>query len=246
MIKAAPFSFVMVCVVAIAACLGAFRWLYTDKLKEANTRSEQWKSDVEYWKDLANRKPAPPDCPSAPSGSIPPPSGPIRKSKKGTSAHTPPSPSPTPSESPQTTINVPNGIGISGGNVENPTVNNFGPPPVRLTLTQVRDVIPPAASGQSEYKYEKELTVSVSGSYSPVSVGVLCDKPLKAINGSVNAGGSFGNIYMGMDAGRPNLGLVYWEGVAATPSRPVMIRVWADEPFSVKEVGPVKIKGIND
>jgi hypothetical protein len=47
---------------------------------------------------------------------------------------------------PQTTINAPNGIGISGGQVTNPTVNNFAPPERHLTPSQVAAVGTLAAS----------------------------------------------------------------------------------------------------
>lgn len=39
-----------------------------------------------------------------------------------------------PAEPQQTTINAPNGIGISGGNVEHPTVNNFAPPEPNIAI----------------------------------------------------------------------------------------------------------------
>lgn len=38
---------------------------------------------------------------------------------------------------PQTVINAPNGFGITGGNVTNPTVNNFAPPERHLDTQQV-------------------------------------------------------------------------------------------------------------
>jgi hypothetical protein len=47
----------------------------------------------------------------------------------------PPTTTAPPVQPPSTTINAPNGIGISGGNVENPTVNNFAPPEPHITIT---------------------------------------------------------------------------------------------------------------
>jgi hypothetical protein len=60
-IKGAPFSFMIVCVVVITAGYGCIRWYYSDKLKDATTRADQWRSDVDYWKDQAGRKPG---CPA--------------------------------------------------------------------------------------------------------------------------------------------------------------------------------------
>jgi len=54
-IKGAPFSFVIVCVIAIGLCFSGFRWIYREKLVESEKRGQQWKTDVEYWKDLASR-----------------------------------------------------------------------------------------------------------------------------------------------------------------------------------------------
>jgi hypothetical protein len=83
MIKAAPFSFAIVCVVAITAFYGAFRWYYADKIKDANTRADQWKGDVDYWKDQAGRKPECPPTPHAdPKTSTPKPLLPAKPSRR--------------------------------------------------------------------------------------------------------------------------------------------------------------------
>src|SRR6266403_475934 len=60
MIKAAPWSFFIVCVVATATIGGGLQWLYHDKLNEAERRVGQWKSESDYWKELAERKKADP------------------------------------------------------------------------------------------------------------------------------------------------------------------------------------------
>jgi hypothetical protein len=58
-IRAAPWSFVIVCVVAIATINGGFRYAYREKLADSDRRASQWKNDAEYWKEVAGRKPRP-------------------------------------------------------------------------------------------------------------------------------------------------------------------------------------------
>lgn len=54
MIKGAPFAFTFVCVVAVSACLGGFRWFYHEKLTESETLANHWKSEADYWRDVAS------------------------------------------------------------------------------------------------------------------------------------------------------------------------------------------------
>ena len=54
MIKSAPFAFTFVCVVAASACFGGFRWFYHDRLSDGETLAGHWKSEAEYWKNVAS------------------------------------------------------------------------------------------------------------------------------------------------------------------------------------------------
>lgn len=152
------------------------------------------------------------------------------------------------SSAPSTTINsAPNGIAISGGNVQNPTVNNFGPPPVEMRWS-VRDVVPPLADGSetptpSQFKFEKEVTVMVSAPYSPVSIGIVCDSHLEDVRGFLRMRTAAFNKSEGIgDDGKT--ALVYFEGSPATPQQPLIIHVWANQLFSVLQVAQAQINVI--
>lgn len=53
----------------MGVCFGGWKWYYAEHLKGAENRANNWKSDADYWKDVANRKPAAQECPS-PSPSL--------------------------------------------------------------------------------------------------------------------------------------------------------------------------------
>ncbi len=81
---------------------------------------------------------------------------------------------------PQTTINAPNGIGISGGNVANPTVNNYGGampeqpvPGTTPTVTICSSVSP--APGE---KYITTITLQTDIPITRPSYGFLFDGPV--------------------------------------------------------------------
>jgi hypothetical protein len=73
----------------------------------------------------------------APAPAIPQPATPAQNPTK---AHTPKSQITAPATTPQTVINAPGGIGISGGQVTNPTVNNFAPPQRTISKEQLDDL----------------------------------------------------------------------------------------------------------
>ena len=56
-IRAAPWSFSIVCLVVIVACWSGFHYAYQEKLADSDRRATQWKGDADYWKEIANRKP---------------------------------------------------------------------------------------------------------------------------------------------------------------------------------------------
>ena len=53
-IRAAPSSFLFVCVILFSACFGGFQLYYGHRLDDAEKRASQWKNDVDYWKDQAS------------------------------------------------------------------------------------------------------------------------------------------------------------------------------------------------
>lgn len=55
-IRKSPWSFAIVCTVTIGASYGLIQNYYHDKLADSEKRAQQWKGDVDYWKDLAQRK----------------------------------------------------------------------------------------------------------------------------------------------------------------------------------------------
>jgi hypothetical protein len=152
----------------------------------------------------------------------------------------------SPSVPPQTstTINsAPNGIAISGGNVRNPTVNNYGPPPVEMRWS-VRDVIPPMSDGSdtptpSQFKFEQEVTVMVSARYTPVSIGVLCDSHLEDVNGFLRTTTVAFNKTDGI-AADGKTAFTYFEGSPATPQQPLLIHIWANQQFKVLQVSQAR------
>lgn len=54
-ISKAPYSFAIVCFLAVGVLWGGFRYLYNDRLAEAERRAGDWKNDVDYWKDKASQ-----------------------------------------------------------------------------------------------------------------------------------------------------------------------------------------------
>lgn len=52
-IKVVPFSFLMVCVLAIGACTACFKWYYGKKLFDLKEAAEHWQGEAVYWKQQA-------------------------------------------------------------------------------------------------------------------------------------------------------------------------------------------------
>ena len=59
---------------------------------------------------------------------------------------------------------------INGGIVDHPEVNNFGPPPLRVTFSGLRSEGPPGPNG-----YRQAFTVFTNVDWSPVLLNVDCD-----------------------------------------------------------------------
>jgi hypothetical protein len=75
-------------------------------------------------------------------------------------APAPPAPTVTPPQSPVTIASAPNGIAITGGKVNQPTVNNYGPPKLEMNEAQrvaIRDAMKPFA-GQKFTIFKHNMT----------------------------------------------------------------------------------------
>jgi hypothetical protein len=94
-----------------------------------------------------------------------------------TAASAPQTISPT---GPNTINNCPNGICISGGIVDHPTVNNLARPELQLTVSMPVS-IDPKMFGTASAKFVQAITINVNVDYSPVSLAITCDAPVTDI-----------------------------------------------------------------
>lgn len=174
MIRAAPWSFCLVCIVAFTICLVGFRTYYGQKLSDSDGRAQNWKNDADYWKDIANRpsrmvvsNPPPVQSPCPAAESLHKPSK--MKLEFGTKPVNTSDIPPVPIASPQN-VSAPNGIAIGGGRVSNPTVNNFGPPPANLSYTE--EVITPLPRSGEGFKVMK-VHVTTDRSIRGAVIGIV-------------------------------------------------------------------------
>ena len=124
------------------------------------------------------------------------------------------------------TISAPQGIAIGGNaQVSSPTVNNYGPPPLEIRWTD-RSVTP----DRSGFAYEKEVLVSVNTGYTPVSLAVLCDSEISEIMPALST--------MDMRTGISNktVGLISFRSPTITADEPLIVRIYAQNPFNVTAV----------
>ncbi len=108
-------------------------------------------------------KPVPQPCPetgSAPKTGSAPTVVPIPKAK------------PLNTPSPSTVINAPSGIGIAGGEVTNPTVNNFGPPPATFKFTE--EVVTPLSNNGEKFM---KVHITTDRSIPGAIVGIVFSGP---------------------------------------------------------------------
>jgi hypothetical protein len=141
-------------------------------------------------------------------------------------------------QSPSTlqTANAPNGIAITGGTVTNPTVNNYGPPPVEIRFN-ARSI----QSTDPQFEYEAEVTISVNASYSPVSLAFICESEIKKVTFDFGRfAAALLNERIGV-SGDNKIGFVTFEGTAVTPERPLYVHIWASSPFRVTDVKQAKL-----
>jgi hypothetical protein len=179
------------------------------------------------------------------------PAKPPRSSERQ-KANVPTTTSTAPQQPPQPSQSCPNGICIAGDNSGTATVNNFGPPPIHLDWT-ISDVVPPGpvpilapgATPQTTFAYEKQIVLTPSGNYSPVSIGVICGTRIREVRGSLRNGMAALNVRMGVDPTGKNA-YVYFEGSPATHGNPLIIKLWADDPITITDIKEAKLAGIND
>jgi hypothetical protein len=167
-IKGAPFSFLVVCAIAIGLIWGGFRFLYHDKLTESDKRAEQWKSDTEYWKDVASRPKA-----TEVIANVSP--TPVPLMLKHARMFEVPKMIPTPTPVIAQIINAAGGIPITGGNVSNPTVINNGPPPPRVAFRE--EVTAPLPADHSSEKVIK-IHVITDNPIPGLKIGLVFSGPI--------------------------------------------------------------------
>jgi hypothetical protein len=84
-----------------------------------------------------------------------------------------------PQPQPQVQINsAPNGIAIGGGTVANPTVNNFGLPPARLTYTE--QILTPLPANGEGFKV-LQVFIKTDRSIPGAMVGIVFSGPIEPI-----------------------------------------------------------------
>lgn len=137
---------------------------------------------------------------------------------------------------------APNGIANAAPNLGTQSVTNFGPPPITFSFT-ARDVDPPMDGDKpSQYKYEKEVTITPSASYSPVSVAVICDADLESVSALPQQGGAELSPMMGTAFGNKHVALIYFAGSPVTPWNPLVVTLRANQPISVSKVEQAAIR----
>jgi hypothetical protein len=124
----------------------------------------------------------------------------------------------------------------NGGNNNKADVN-CGPQPVEIKYA-VLDVVPPQ---DKPFKYEKQVTVMVNAAYTPVSLGVVCNAEIEAVDARMEGASIRINERKGIDDTK-KVAFAYFEGSPVTPDKPVVIDVWSNQPFSVLEVKQAKIE----
>ena len=173
-IKGAPFSFTIVCIVAIGAIWGGLNYVYRDKLSDSEKRGQHWKDDADYWKDVAEH----PKTTIAQASLSPPPTpSPTPVSSKHSNAivSSKLSPSPTPSPTPSISIQANGSIPITGGNVLNPTVINNTPPPAHLNFREEVITAMPNADGEKLMKVHISTERAIPGAV----IAVLFSDPFE-------------------------------------------------------------------
>ena len=134
----------------------------------------------------------------------------------------------------------PNGICIGGDNNGSATVNNnsYGPPP--LTFKWTVEAVP---SRKSEFPNEITVVIFPSDVYIPVSLGIVCDSEVGAVefdfgpNGSIIASSS-----AGVAADNNKIAYISFNGTAMAPNFPLYVHLWSNGHLQVVQVAKATIK----
>ena len=81
-------------------------------------------------------------------------------------------------------ISAPNGIAIGGGTVNNPTVNNYGPPLPHVTWSILKDKLTVQAGSNPQ----TWVHISIDRDFSGPRFAVICDRPCKASGLQIHVG----------------------------------------------------------
>ena len=85
----------------------------------------------------------------------------------------------------------------------------------------------------SQYKYNKDVIISVDSVYTPVSIAIICDAPLAAVEGSIRTEAVTQINSLITVSSDPTTAIVYFEGSPATPEHPIVVRLRSNYQFSV-------------
>jgi hypothetical protein len=115
--------------------------------------------------------------------------------------------------------------GITAGTI------NVGPLPLTFRWT-VKDV----PSTKPDLAFEKLITVTASTLFTPVSIGVMCDSDIEAIDSQFAGNGVYMNQKGGTDDNNKEVGFVSFDSPAMTPERPLYIWIWSKMPLKVLDI----------
>ena len=113
---------------------------------------------------------------------------------------------------------------------------NCGPPRLEMKWS-AKSVDPPQLTEDKRaFKYQQQVKIEVNQPYTPVSVGVVCSAEIGEIQGFLPGGSAQFFPKHGTDKDNKKMGFVYFEGSPATPTNPLVISIWSDQPLSVLRV----------
>ena len=132
-------------------------------------------------------------------------------------------------------VSAPNGIAIGGGNVINPTVNNFGPIPPTVSFELFdRPPLPEAAPQQW-------IRISINKTFLDPKFAIICDRPCKALSAGIilGLGGGIAQVNWGKIPDRDDIAAISVNQPNPMPSDAKVEAVVASE-----DDRPVKILSV--
>jgi hypothetical protein len=112
------------------------------------------------------------------------------------------------------------------------TVNNYGPPPLKLTWQAKADNPTPDA------RFVQKVRIESNVMWTPVSIAIVCDAEIKEVRMGT---GAFTMILTSLAAEDKRIGLVRYTSPTLAPGSPVEVFVLSDTPFTVKDVVQAQI-----